>query len=56
MGEWTLHEGEYTASRPDRFIPKESAPATHSAGGGAVYQSWPSRCKEKLLILSGIEL
>jgi hypothetical protein len=47
MGEWTLDEGEYTASHPDRFIPEESAPGIHWTGVWAVPQNWSARCKEK---------
>jgi hypothetical protein len=43
LGEWkyssthsltsALHEGEWSASRPGRFIPRERAPGTHWIGG-----------------------
>jgi hypothetical protein len=49
--------GEWSASRSDRFIPREGAPGIHWIGGRVV----PRTClddveKRKLLTLPGIEL
>jgi hypothetical protein len=52
-----LTRGEWSASRPDRFNPGESAPCTHCIGGWVNSRFDPDHVeKRKFLTLPGLEL
>jgi hypothetical protein len=58
MGEWisALARGEWSASRPCRFTPKERAPGTHWIGGWAGLRAGLDNVeKKKFLNLPGLE-
>jgi hypothetical protein len=50
-------EGEWSASRPGRFTPRERAPGTHSIGGWVGPRAGLGNVeKRKFLTLPGLEL